>query len=106
MALTQMQLVNAVGDRVGSSRRDAPALTALDEVVLDDLGNVQKVPIGGLVPVTVRVKPARKAARVATPRPVSRSRSPPNRPASACVLAGWRERKAPAVQKARRRVAA
>ena len=56
-----MQLVNAVSDRAGSSRRDARlALTALDDVVLEELGNAQKVRIGGLVQLTVRVKPARR----------------------------------------------
>ena len=44
MALTQTQLVNTVADREGSSRRDARrALTAFDEVVLDELGNAQEV---------------------------------------------------------------
>lgn len=61
MALPQMQLVNAVSDRAGSSRRDVRlALTALDDVVLEELGNAQKVRIGGLVQSTVQVKPARR----------------------------------------------
>jgi hypothetical protein len=36
------------------------ALTALDEIVLEELGNAQKVRIGGSVQLTVRVKPAQK----------------------------------------------
>ena len=75
MALTQTQLVDAVADRAGLSRSDSRrALTALDEVVLDELGNAEKVRIGGLVQVTVRVKPAHKARTGRNPGPVNRSR--------------------------------
>lgn len=50
MALTQTQLATAVADRAELSRNDAKrALAALDEIVLDELGNAQKVRIGGLV---------------------------------------------------------
>ena len=63
MAITQTQLVAAVADRAELSRNDAKrALAALDEIVLEELGNAQKVRIGGLVQLTVRVKPAQKAA--------------------------------------------
>jgi len=63
VARTQMQLlVNPLADAAGLRRRDARrALVALDGVVRDELGNVQKVRIGGVVPVTVRAGPARKA---------------------------------------------
>jgi len=62
VALTQMQLVNPVTDCAGLSRSDARgALTVLGEVVLDELGNVQKVRIGGPVQLTVRARSARKA---------------------------------------------
>jgi nucleoid DNA-binding protein len=58
VALTQTQLTTAVADRAELSRNDAKrALAALDEIVLDQLGNAQKVRIGGLVQLTVRVKP-------------------------------------------------
>ena len=57
MPLTQAQLVTAVAERTQLSKR---ALAALDEVVLDELGNAQKVRIGGLVQLTARVKPAQK----------------------------------------------
>ena len=61
MPLTQAQLVTAVAERTRLSKSDAKrALAALDEVVLDELGNAQKVRIGGLVQLTVRVKPAQK----------------------------------------------
>jgi DNA-binding protein HU-beta len=62
MALTQSQLADAVAERADLSRADAKrALAALEEVVLDEIGNAQKVKIGGLVQLTVRVKPATKA---------------------------------------------
>ena len=61
MALTQSQMVAAVADRADLSRADAKrALDALDEIVLEELGNAQKVRLGGLVQLTVRVKPATK----------------------------------------------
>jgi nucleoid DNA-binding protein len=43
------------------SRADARrALAALDEIVLEELGNAQKVRVGGLVQLTVRVRAAQK----------------------------------------------
>ena len=59
VALTQVQLAAAVADRSGLSKADAKrALAALEHVALDHLGNAHKVRIGGLVQLTVRVKPA------------------------------------------------
>src|SRR5438132_1387907 len=47
--------------RAELTRADATrALDALDEIVLAELGNAHKVRIGGLVQLTVRVKPAQK----------------------------------------------
>ncbi|MFZ0974425.1 MAG: HU family DNA-binding protein, partial [Solirubrobacteraceae bacterium] len=61
MALTRSQMVAAGADRADLSRADAKrALDALDEIVLEELGNAQKVRLGGLVQLTVRVKPATK----------------------------------------------
>ena len=63
MALTQTQLATAVADRAQLSKTDAKrALAALDEVVLERLGSAEKVRIGGLVRLTVGVRPAQKAA--------------------------------------------
>ena len=63
MALTQSQMTAAVADRAEMSMADARrALAALDEIALEELGNAQKVRIGGLVQLTVRVKPAQKAS--------------------------------------------
>ncbi|MGP0033621.1 MAG: HU family DNA-binding protein [Solirubrobacteraceae bacterium] len=65
MAVTQSQMVAAVADRADMSRADAKrALDALDEIVLEELGNAQKVRLGGLVQLTVRVKPATKRSRI------------------------------------------
>jgi len=59
MALTQTQLADAVAERSGLSRADAKrAIAALEDVVLGEIGNAEKVKIGGIVQLTVRVKPA------------------------------------------------
>ena len=90
MPLTQIQLANAVADRADITRAEAKrVLAAFEEVVLEELGNAQKVRIGGVVQLTVRVKPAQKARRVATPRPARRSRSPRSRPALTCARVRW-----------------
>jgi DNA-binding protein HU-beta len=61
LALTQTQLASAVADRAELSNTDAKrALAALEEIVLEQLTNAEKVQIGGLVQLTVRVKPAQK----------------------------------------------
>ena len=59
MPLTQTQLADAVADKSGLSRADAKkALTALEEVVVEEIGNAEKVKIGGVVQLDVRVRPA------------------------------------------------
>ena len=61
MPLTQTQLASAVADRAEITSAEAKrVLGALEEVVLEELGNAQKVRVGGLVQLTVRVKPAQK----------------------------------------------
>ena len=50
MPLTQTQLASAVADRAELSNTDAKrALAALEEIVLEQLANAEKVRIGGLV---------------------------------------------------------
>jgi DNA-binding protein HU-beta len=62
LALTQSQLASEVADRAGLSKSDAKAaLTALEEVVLEQLADAEKVRIGGVVQLVVRVKEATKA---------------------------------------------
>ena len=61
MALTQPQLLAAVADRAEFTKADTKrVLDALEAVALEELSNAQKVRIGGLVQLTVRVKPAQK----------------------------------------------
>jgi len=68
LPLTQTQLADAVADRAGLSRADAKrALGALEEVALEQLANAEKVRIGSLVQMTVRVKPAQKARKGRNP---------------------------------------
>ena len=108
MALTQSQLVAAVADRADLSKADAKrALTALDEVVLQELSNAQKVRIGGVVQLTVRIKPAQKARKgrnPATGQEITISAKPASVDVRARALARAKEA-LPSVQKARRRLA-
>jgi DNA-binding protein HU-beta len=109
VALTQTQLLNAVADRSGLSKNDAKrALAALDEVVLEEIGNAQKVRIGGLVQLTVRVKPAtksRKGRNPATGEEITIAAKPASVDLRARPLAKAKG-SLPSVQKARRRLAA
>ncbi|HEY3727664.1 MAG TPA: HU family DNA-binding protein [Solirubrobacteraceae bacterium] len=109
MALTQTQLVTAVAERSELSKADAKrVLSALDEIVLDELGNAQKVRIGGLVQLTVRVKPAqkkRKGRNPATGEEIEIAAKPASVDLRARPLAKAKSA-LPSVQKARRRLAA
>lgn len=109
VALTQTQLVAAVAERAELSRNDVKrALAALEEAVLEEIGNAQKVRIGGLVQLTVRVKPAQKARKgrnPATGEEITIAAKPASVDLRARPLA--RAKTAlPSVQKARRRLAA
>ena len=91
------------------SKTDAKrALAALDEVVLDELGHAEKVRIGDLVQLTVRVRPAQKARKgrnPATGEEITIAAKPAGVDLRARALA--RAKGAlPSVQKARRRLAA
>jgi len=107
--LTQSQMIAAVADRADMSRADAKrALDALDEVVLEELGNAQKVRLGGLVQLTVRVKPAqkkRKGRNPATGEEIDIAAKPASVDVRARPLAKAKAA-LPSVQKARRRLAA
>ena len=109
MALTQTQLVAAVAEKAEMSKADAKrALGALDEIVLTELGNAQKVRIGGLVQLTVRVKPAqksRKGRNPATGEEITIAAKPASVDLRARPLAKAKTA-LPSVQKARRRLAA
>ena len=108
MPLTQTQLVGAVADRAEISRAEAKRLLGvIEEIVLEELGNAQKVRIGGLVQLTVRVKPAQKKRQgrnPATGEEITIAAKPAAvdlraRPLSKAKAA------LPSVQKARRRLA-
>ena len=94
MALTQSQLIAAVADRAELSKADAKrALDALDEIVLEELGNAQKVRLGGLVQLTVRVKPATKKRAGRNPATGEEITSRPSRQASMCERVRWQRRR-------------
>jgi DNA-binding protein HU-beta len=107
--LTQTQLASAVADKAGLSRADAKrALDALEQIVMDELGNAQKVRLGGLVQLTVRVKPAQKARKgrnPATGEEIKIAAKPASVDVRARPLAKAKAA-LPSVQKARRRLAA
>ena len=109
MALTQSQMISAVAARAEMSKADARrALDALDEIVLEQLGNAQKVRIGGLIQLTVRVKPAqkkRKGRNPATGEEIDVAAKPASVDVRARPLAKAKAA-LPSVQKARRRLAA
>ncbi len=109
MPLTQTQLVAAVADRTELSKSDVKrALAALDEIVLEELGNAQKVRIGGLVQLTVRVKPAqkkRKGRNPATGEEIEIAAKPASVDLRARPLTKAKAA-LPSVQKARRRLGA
>lgn len=108
MPLTQTQLVAAVADRAEVSKAEAKrVLAALDDVVLEELGNAQKVRLGGLVQLTVRVKPAQKARKgrnPATGEEITIAAKPASVDLRARPLAKAKGA-LPSVQKARRRLA-
>ncbi|MHB1571293.1 MAG: HU family DNA-binding protein [Solirubrobacteraceae bacterium] len=108
LPLTQTQLASAVADRAEISRTDAKrVLGVLEEIVLEELGNAQKVRIGGLVQLTVRVKPAQKARQgrnPATGEEITIAAKPASVDLRAQPLAKAKTA-LPTVQKARRRLA-
>ncbi|MBV9337017.1 MAG: HU family DNA-binding protein [Solirubrobacterales bacterium] len=109
MALTQSQMIAAVAERAEMSKAEAKrALDALDEIVLEELGNAQKVRLGGLVQLTVRVKPATKkrpGRNPATGEEITIAAKPASVDVRARPLAKAKAA-LPSVQKARRRLAA
>jgi nucleoid DNA-binding protein len=109
MPLTQSQLADAVAERAGLTRVDAKrALTALEDVVLEEIGNAEKVKIGSIVQLTVRLKPAAKARKgrnPATGEEITIAAKPASVDVRARALAKAKTA-LPSVQKARKRLAA
>lgn len=109
MPLTQTQLAAAVAERAGLSKAQAKdAIDALEEVVLGEIGNAEKVKIGNLVQLTVRVKPptkAREGRNPATGEAITIAAKPASVDVRARVLAKTKAA-LPSVQTAKRRLAA
>jgi len=109
LPLTQTQLASTVADRADISRAEAKrVLSVIEDVVLEELGNAQKVRIGGLVQLTVRVKAAQKARKgrnPATGEEITIAAKPAAVDLRARPLAKAKAA-LPSVQKARRRLAA
>ena len=107
MPLTQTQLADEVADRAGFSRADAKrVLTALEEVILDQIADAEKVKIGGVVQIEVRVRPATKARpgrNPATGEEITISAKPASVAVKARPLAKAKAA-APSVQKAKRKL--
>jgi len=107
MPLTQSQLADAVAERADLSRADAKrALAALEDVVLEEIGNAEKVKIGNLVQLTVRVKPATKARpgrNPATGEEITIAAKPASVDVRARALAKTKAA-LPSVQKAKKRL--
>ena len=62
MPLTQTQLLTRLAEESGLSKKEAKsALEALEAIVLDEISRAEKVKIGSLVQLNVRLKPATKA---------------------------------------------
>ena len=109
MPLTQTQLVAAIAARAELTNADAKrVLQALEDVVLEQLGNAEKVRLGGLVQLNVRVKPATKkrvGRNPATGEEITIAPKPASVDLRARPLAKAKGA-LPSVQKARRRLAA
>lgn len=68
MALTQTQLVAEIAEETELSRSDVKnVLATLEDIVLDEIGNAEKVKIGSLVQLNVKLKPATKARKGRNP---------------------------------------
>jgi len=109
LSLTQTQLTTAVADRAEISKAEAKrVLGVLEEILLEELANAQKVRVAGLVQLTVRVKPAQKARKgrnPATGEEITIAKKPASVDLRARPLAKAKAA-LPSVQKARRRLAA
>jgi DNA-binding protein HU-beta len=107
MALTQTQFADAIAERAGISRNEAKnVLSALEEVVLEQIGEAEKVKIGSLVQLTVRMKPAtgpRQGRNPATGEEITISAKPASVDVRARALAKTKAA-LPSVQKAKKKL--
>ena len=107
MAMTQTQLADAVAEKAGLSRADAKkAITALEDVVVEQIGKAEKVKIGGIVQVEARLRPAtqeRQGRNPATGEEITISAKPASVAVKARPLAKAKAA-APSVQKVKRKL--
>jgi nucleoid DNA-binding protein len=105
--LTQTQFADEIAERADASRADVKRiLTALEEVVLEQLGEAEKVKIGSVVQLEVRMRPATKARpgrNPATGEEITISAKPASVAVKARPLAKAKAA-APSVQKAKRKL--
>jgi nucleoid DNA-binding protein len=106
--LTQTQLADEVAQRTGMSRTEAKnVLAALDEIVLEQIADAEKVKIGSVVQLEVRVRPATKerpGRNPATGEEIMISAKPASVAVKARPLAKAKAA-APSVDKAKRKLA-
>jgi DNA-binding protein HU-beta len=108
MPLTQSQLASEVADRSGLTKTDAKrAIEALEEVVLEQLADAEKVRIGGVVQLNVRVREATKPRKGRNPATGEEITISAKHAAVALKARPLARAKAalPSVQKARKRLA-
>ena len=109
MPLTQTQLAEEIAQRCDFSRADAKrVLEALEEIVLEQISAAEKVKIGSVVQLEVRVRPATKARpgrNPATGEEITIAAKPASVTVKSRPLAKAKAA-APSVQKARRKLAA
>lgn len=68
MPLTQTQLIAHLADETELSKVEIKnVMTALEELVLSEIGSAEKVKIGNLVQLDVKLKPATKARQGRNP---------------------------------------
>jgi len=107
--LTQTQLADEVATRAGASRMEAKrVLSALEEVVIEQISAAEKVKIGSVVQLEVRVRAATKARpgrNPATGEEITIAAKPAAVTVKARPLAKAKAA-VPSVQKAQRKLAA
>src|SRR5881398_4275014 len=105
MPLTQSQLTTEIAERSDLSKSDVKrVMDTLEEIVLDQLADAEKVKIGGVVQLTVRVKEATKSRKGRNPATGEEITIAP-KPASVTVRArplAKAKNALPTVQKARK----
>jgi DNA-binding protein HU-beta len=108
MALTQTQLLDEIAARADYSRADVKRImTALEEVVLDQISQAEKVKIAGVVQIDVRIRPATKkrpGRNPATGEEITIAAKPASVSIKARPLAKAKAA-APSIQKAKRKLA-